>query len=73
MLIRDIGRVELVADERRGLTELNGEARWCRASPWPVTARTPFEVIANLKEKVAEIGAGLPTGVTIETVYDRSN
>ena len=25
VLIRDIGRVELVPDERRGLTELNGE------------------------------------------------
>jgi len=40
VLIRDIARVELVPDERRGLTELNGEARWWRASPSRATART---------------------------------
>ncbi len=31
-----------------------------------------LEVIHNLKEKVAEIAPGLPEGVTIEPVYDRS-
>jgi Cu(I)/Ag(I) efflux system membrane protein CusA/SilA len=47
------------------------KARWFPASPWPVTVRT-LEVIHNLKEKIGEISAGLPEGVTIETVYDRS-
>ncbi|MHB8759315.1 MAG: efflux RND transporter permease subunit, partial [Thiobacillus sp.] len=31
-----------------------------------------LEVIGNLKAKVAEISAGLPEGVSIEAVYDRS-
>ena len=31
-----------------------------------------LEVIHNLKEKIAEIGPGLPDGVTVQTVYDRS-
>jgi len=30
-------------------------------------------VIDNLKTKVAEIASGLPRGVTIEPVYDRSD
>ena len=32
-----------------------------------------LEVIHNLKAKIAEIAAGLPEGVTIEAVYDRSD
>ena len=31
-----------------------------------------LEVIHNLKAKIAEIGPGLPAGVTVETVYDLS-
>ncbi|MBL8449856.1 MAG: efflux RND transporter permease subunit [Dechloromonas sp.] len=72
VLVRDIGRVELVADERRGLTELNGEGEVVSGIAMARYGQNALEVIANLKEKVAEIGAGLPTGVTIETVYDRS-
>jgi Cu(I)/Ag(I) efflux system membrane protein CusA/SilA len=29
-------------------------------------------VIANVKAKIAEIGPGLPAGVTVRPVYDRS-
>ena len=32
-----------------------------------------LEVIHNLKEKIAEVSTGLPQGVTIEAVYDRSD
>ncbi len=31
-----------------------------------------LEVIRNIKDKIAEISAGLPDGVKIQTVYDRS-
>ncbi len=72
VLVRDIGRVELVADERRGLTELNGEGEVVSGIAMARYGQNALEVIHNLKEKVAEIGAGLPAGVTIETVYDRS-
>ncbi len=72
VLVRDIGHVELVADERRGLTELNGEGEVVSGIAMARYGQNALEVIANLKEKVAEIGAGLPAGVTIETVYDRS-
>ena len=41
VLIRDIARVELGPDERRGLTELNGEGEVVSAaSRWRATART---------------------------------
>ncbi len=70
--IADIGRVELVADERRGLTELNGEGEVVSGIAMARYGQNALEVIHNLKAKVEEISAGLPEGVSIATVYDRS-
>ncbi len=70
--IADIGRVELVADERRGLTELNGEGEVVSGIAMARYGQNALEVIDNIKAKIAEIGAGLPAGVSIATVYDRS-
>jgi len=72
VLIRDIARVELVPDERRGLTELNGEGEVVSGIAMARYGQNALEVIANIKEKIAEIGPGLPEGVTVQTVYDRS-
>jgi Cu(I)/Ag(I) efflux system membrane protein CusA/SilA len=72
VLIRDIARVELAPDERRGLTELNGEGEVVSGIAMARYGQNALEVIHNLKEKISEISAGLPDGVSIETVYDRS-
>ena len=72
VLIRDIARVELVPDERRGLTELNGEGEVVSGIAMARYGENALEVIGNLKAKIAEIAPGLPAGVTIEAVYDRS-
>ncbi|HRH14476.1 MAG TPA: efflux RND transporter permease subunit [Azonexus sp.] len=72
VLIRDIARVELVPDERRGLTELNGEGEVVSGIAMARYGANALEVIHNLKAKIDEIGGGLPEGVTVQTVYDRS-
>ena len=72
VLIRDIARVELTPDERRGVTELNGEGEVVSGIAMARYGQNALEVIANLKEKIAEIGPGLPAGVSVQTVYDRS-
>mgnify|MGYP002146877470 CR=1 FL=1 len=72
VLIRDIARVELVPDERRGLTELNGEGEVVSGIAMARYGQNALEVIHNLKDKIAEIGPGLPEGVSIQPVYDRS-
>jgi Cu(I)/Ag(I) efflux system membrane protein CusA/SilA len=72
VLIRDIARVELVPDERRGLTELNGEGEVVSGIAMARYGENALEVISSLKAKIAEIGPGLPAGVSIEAVYDRS-
>jgi Cu(I)/Ag(I) efflux system membrane protein CusA/SilA len=73
VLIRDIARVEMVPDERRGLAELNGEGEAVSGIAMARYGQNALEVIHNLKEKIGEISAGLPEGVTIEAVYDRSD
>ncbi len=72
VLIRDVARVELTPDERRGLTELNGEGEVVSGIAMARYGQNALEVIANLKDKIAEITPGLPPGVTVQTVYDRS-
>jgi Cu(I)/Ag(I) efflux system membrane protein CusA/SilA len=56
VLIRDIARVELTPDERRGLTELNGEGEVVSGIAMARYGQNALEVIANLKDKIAEIG-----------------
>ncbi len=68
----DIGRVELVADERRGITELNGEGEVVSGIVMSRFGQNALDVIHNVKTKIAEVSAGLPEGVSIQTVYDRS-
>ena len=72
VLLRDIARVELGPDERRGLTELNGEGEVVSGIVMARYGENALEVIQNIKDKIAEISAGLPDGVKIQTVYDRS-
>ncbi|MFZ5474826.1 MAG: efflux RND transporter permease subunit, partial [Pseudomonadota bacterium] len=73
VLIRDIARVELVPDERRGLTELNGEGEVVSGIAMARYGQNALEVIHNIKSKITEIASGLPEGVQVETVYDRSD
>ncbi|HJV51073.1 MAG TPA: efflux RND transporter permease subunit [Noviherbaspirillum sp.] len=73
VLIRDIARVELAPDERRGLAELNGEGEVVSGIAMSRYGQNALEVIANLKSKIAEVSAGLPEGVSIQAVYDRSD
>lgn len=73
VLVRDIARVELGPEERRGLAELNGEGEVVGGIVVARYGQNALDVIRNVKEKLGEIASGLPQGVTIETVYDRSD
>ena len=73
VLLRDLARVELAPDERRGITELNGEGEVVAGIAMSRYGQNALEVIHNIKQKLVEIAPGLPQGVTVETVYDRSD
>src|SRR3990167_1455642 len=60
VLIRDIARVEMAPDERRGLTELNGEGEVVSGIAMARYGQNALEVIRNIKNKIAEIAPGLP-------------
>ncbi|MEI7994367.1 MAG: efflux RND transporter permease subunit [Methylococcaceae bacterium] len=72
VLVRDVARVELVPDERRGITEWNGEGEAVSGIALARYGQNALEVIRNVKDRLHEIAVGLPTGVKVQTVYDRS-
>jgi len=72
VLLRDVARVELGPDERRGLTELNGQGEVVSGIAVQRYGENALNVIENVKEKIAEIAPSLPEDVSIEPVYDRS-
>jgi len=71
--VRDVARVELGPDERRGLTELNGEGEVVSGIAVARFGENALRVIDGVKRRIEELKPGLPEGVTIEAVYDRSD
>ncbi len=68
----DVARVELAPDERRGLTELNGEGEVASGIVVQRYGQNALDVIAGVKRTIEGLSASLPEGVHIQTVYDRS-
>ncbi len=73
VLLRDIARVELAPDERRGITELNGEGEVASGTAIQRYGQNALSVIDSVKARLAEIKSSLPDGTEIVPVYDRSN
>ena len=72
ILIRDVARVELGPDERRGISELDGEGEAVGGIAVQRFGQNALDVIDHVKTRLAELAGGLPEGVRIEAVYDRS-
>jgi Cu(I)/Ag(I) efflux system membrane protein CusA/SilA len=72
VLLKDIARVELVPDERRGIAELNGEGEVTSGIALQRFGANALNVINNVKARLAELAPSLPAGVSILPVYDRS-
>jgi copper/silver efflux system protein len=73
VLLKDVARVEITADERRGITELNGEGEVVTGIALQRFGANALTVIRNVKGRLAEIMPSLPKGVSFEAVYDRSD
>ncbi|TPG57429.1 efflux RND transporter permease subunit [Roseomonas nepalensis] len=72
VLLRDVARVELGPEERRGITELNGEGEVVSGIVLQREGQNALTVIESVKQRLAEIAGSLPEGVTVSPVYDRS-
>jgi copper/silver efflux system protein len=73
VLLRDVARVEFAPDERRGITELNGEGEVVGGIAIQRYGENALSVIDNVKARLEDVKASLPTGTEIKTVYDRSD
>jgi Cu(I)/Ag(I) efflux system membrane protein CusA/SilA len=72
LLLKDVARVELGPDERRGVTELNGEGEVASGIALQRYGANALTVIDNVKSALAQMATSLPKGVEIVSVYDRS-
>jgi Cu(I)/Ag(I) efflux system membrane protein CusA/SilA len=72
VFLRDVARVELVPDERRGIAELNGDGEVVAGIAMSRYGQNALDVIHNLESKIKEISSGLPPGVSLQAVYNRS-
>jgi Cu(I)/Ag(I) efflux system membrane protein CusA/SilA len=73
VLLKDVARIELGPDERRGITELNGEGEVASGIALQRFGQNALDVIDNVKARFNEMASSLPKGVEIVPVYDRSN
>ncbi len=70
--VRDIGQVVLGPDLRRGVSDLDGTGEAVSGVVVMRQGQNALEVIDRVKKRIKEIEPGLPPGVSIVPVYDRS-
>jgi len=72
ILLSSLATVKIGPEMRRGLTDLNGTGEVVAGIVVMRYGENALEVIQNVKKRLEQLKSGLPDGVTIKTVYDRS-
>ena len=72
LLLKDVADIELGPQMRRGIAELNGEGETVGGIVVMRFGENAQKTINGVKAKLEKLKAGLPEGVEIVTVYDRS-
>jgi len=70
--VKDVGQVVSGPDLRRGITDLDGDGEVVSGIIVMRQGQNALEVIDRVKSKLREIAPGLPSGVKIDPIYDRS-
>jgi copper/silver efflux system protein len=71
--IRDIGQVVIGPDLRRGVSDLDGTGEVVSGIVVMRQGENTLDVIQRVKAKLKEVESGLPEGVKIVPIYDRSD
>lgn len=71
--LKDVARIEIVPNERRGIAELNGEGEVASGIVLQRVGANALDVIENAKAELDVVAQSLPEGVDIVPVYDRSD
>ena len=72
ILLQDVGTVQRGPDMRRGLAELNGDGEVVGGIIVVRYGANAYDVIQRVKAKLEELKQGLPEGVEVVPVYDRT-
>ena len=72
VFLRDVATVQIGGDSRRGVLDVDGH-EVVGGTVIMRTGENAWQVIREVKAKLAQISTGLPPGVTIESFYDRSD
>jgi len=71
--LTDVARIQIGPEMRRGIAELNGEGEVAGGVIVMRSGKNALETIEAVKAKLEKLKPGLPPGVEIIPVYDRSN
>jgi Cu(I)/Ag(I) efflux system membrane protein CusA/SilA len=72
VLLRDVARITIGPEIRRGLADWNGEGETVGGIVVVRSGADTRSTIRRVKERLAELRAGLPDDVEISVAYDRS-
>ena len=72
LLLKDVADIVIGPQMRRGIAELNGEGETVGGIVVMRYGENAQQVIVKIKDKLEQLKQGLPEGVEIVTVYDRS-
>ena len=73
VLLRDVAQVNTGPEERRGVSDLNGEGEVAGGVVVMRYGGNALATAERVKQRLAEIQKGLPKGVELVVTYDRSN
>ena len=71
--LRDVARLQIGPELRRGVVDLNGEGEVAAGVIIMRFGENALATIQGVRAKLDELAAGLPEGVEIVTVYDRGD
>jgi len=72
ILLRDVATIKVGPELRRGLADYNGMGEVVGGIVVMRYGENALQVIQNVKNKLEQLKTGLPEGVTVKTMYDRS-
>jgi len=73
ILLRNVATIKIGPELRRGLADYNGKGEAVGGIVVMRYGENALEVIQNVKKRLEELKTGLPEGVRIKSVYDRSS
>ncbi len=73
ILLRNVATIKIGPELRRGIADINGTGEVVGGVVIMRFGENALKVIERVKERIEDLKRGLPDGVQIKTVYDRSS